>query len=818
MAGALGANFSIDVTNLKAGLAQANRLIRESESEFKSAAAGMDDWSSSQEGLEAKAQSLNNITDIQRKKVAALQSEYENLISGGLDPASREATELRTKINNETAALKSNEKQLSEVNDKLKEFGKNGKDAGAGAESAGKGMSALGTVAKGVGAAVAAVGAACVAAVGSFFALAESTRESRTQMGKLETAFAQAGMSAETAESTFTALYGVLGDEGKATESAAFLAQYANTEEELAEQTRILTGVFATYGDSIPTEGLAEGIAATISMGETQGVLADALEWQGVNLEQFNEQLAACADEQEREALITSTLNGLYGEAADKYAAVNADIIAAQEAHAGMTQALNDLGAIAEPIMTSLKVMATDLLTAIMPFVSLMGEGLQGALDGTAGSAEKIAEGLGGMLSTVLDKIVSALPAVISTISALIPEIISVMAEILPKVIEAIANALPGIVTMLAQAIPLLITALSGIINQIFTSLAAIIPQIALTITEAIPQIITALTAAIPQLLEGAIVVLMAIVEALPVVISALVAALPGIITAIIDFLVGSVGILVDGAITLLMAIVEAIPVIIDALISNLPTIIDAIVNGLITGLPAILNGAIELFMAILEAIPVIIDALISNLPTIIKTIVSALINNIPALMMAAVKLFMAIVQAIPQIIGSLAKALGSIVTTIFETLGSGLSTIWEIGRDIVTGIWEGISGAATWLWDQITGWLGGIVDGIKGFLGINSPSRVMADLIGKNMALGIGEGFSDEFDTVRGKITNSIDTLTAGGINANINGVPSGGASGSGGVVVHQVNNYSQAHSRYEIYKSQEQTAAAVKLALMGV
>ena len=47
----LGASFSIDISNLKAGLAQANRLIRESESQFREAAAGMDDRSKSQEGI-----------------------------------------------------------------------------------------------------------------------------------------------------------------------------------------------------------------------------------------------------------------------------------------------------------------------------------------------------------------------------------------------------------------------------------------------------------------------------------------------------------------------------------------------------------------------------------------------------------------------------------------------------------------------------------------------------------------------------------------------------------------------------------------------
>ena len=112
MAENLGANFTIDITNLKAGLAAANRAIRESESEFKAAAAGMDDWTKSQEGLEKKIQSLDKIIEVQDAKVTALKSEYERLIREGLDPTSAQATNLRTQINNETASLERSKSEL----------------------------------------------------------------------------------------------------------------------------------------------------------------------------------------------------------------------------------------------------------------------------------------------------------------------------------------------------------------------------------------------------------------------------------------------------------------------------------------------------------------------------------------------------------------------------------------------------------------------------------------------------------------------------------------------------------------------------------
>ena len=63
-----GANFKIDITQLKAGLTTANKLIRESESEFKKASSGLDDWTKSEDGLTARIKSLNSVVEIQGKR------------------------------------------------------------------------------------------------------------------------------------------------------------------------------------------------------------------------------------------------------------------------------------------------------------------------------------------------------------------------------------------------------------------------------------------------------------------------------------------------------------------------------------------------------------------------------------------------------------------------------------------------------------------------------------------------------------------------------------------------------------------------------
>lgn len=794
----LGASFSIDITSLKAGLAEANRLIRESESEFQEAAAGMDDWSESSEGLTKRVDSLSDQVEIQRKKVNALSAAKQDIIKK-MKEEGKSNEEIAKAVDGVNKQIEREGKTLDRLQSALNKSTKELNDFENGSEEAKDSVSGWSKVGSVAAKGIAAVGAAAVAAVGAFLGLAESTRETRTNMGKLETAFESAGLTAQDAADTYRDLYGVLGDEGRASESAAFLAQYADTQEELAEQSRILTGVFATYGDSIPTEGLAEGIAATISMGEVQGVLADALEWQGVSLDEFNASLAACTTEQEREALITEKLNGLYGEAADAYAENNKAVIEAQEAQADMNAALAELGAIAEPIMTTLKQLVTGVLKEITPFVAMIGEGLSGAMNGTAGAADKLAEGLSGIIDTLIEIAMNMLPVVLETIATLIPKVIITLLEQLPSLIDFIVNT----------ALPM-----------ILTTLAEMLPQILIKIAELIPQIVNTLIGAIPVLLDAAIQFLMAIVDAIPVIISTLVAALPSIIQTVCDALINAIPLLIEAAIQMLYAIIDAIPIIIQALVAALPQIITAIINFMIESIPLLIDAAIQMLFALIDAIPIIVQELVNALPQIIEAICSALTGALPQIIEAAVQMFFGLIEAIPQIIVELVKNLPQIISAIVEGLIAGIGAIFEVGLDLVKGLWEGIKSAGKWLKDKLTEWCNGIMDTIKGWFGINSPSKLFADEIGTNLALGIGEGFGDSMSAVSrdmGRIAADSVPEVQASINGTADGLASGGKATGGGVVVYQTNNYAQAHSRYEIYKSQQATAAAVRLAVGG-
>ena len=184
-------------------------------------------------------------------------------------------------------------------------------------------------------------------------------------MGKLDVAYQTAGHSAEAAKNTYKGLAAVLGDTGQAVEAANHLAKLVSDEKDLATWTDICTGVYATFGASLPIEGLTEAANETSRTGQLTGGLADALNWAGISEDEFQASLDSCNTQAERQALITSTLNGLYGEAAEKYKEVNKDVLAANEASGRYQEGMAAIGAIVEPVITRLTYLAGTVLLMV---------------------------------------------------------------------------------------------------------------------------------------------------------------------------------------------------------------------------------------------------------------------------------------------------------------------------------------------------------------------------------------------------------------------------------------------------------------------
>jgi hypothetical protein len=528
------------------------------------------------------------------------------------------------------ADLQAAQKEVNNLSDK----------GGSGFQKFGK---AAGAAGKAVAAGLAAAGAAIVAGGAALVGLAESTREYRTEQAKLVTAFETAGGSAETAKKTYNDLYRVLGDTGQATEAANLLAQLTTEEKALEEWTTICQGAYATFGDSLPVESLAEAANETAKTGEITGALADALNWAGVSEAEFAEELFWCNSEAEREKLIRGTLNGLYGEAAAGYEENAASILAANEAQALLTQSLADLGAAVEPIVTIFKAEFATTLAELVPHMTTFAQGLQDVIKGVEGGAEKMKEGLGGMIDAIVTKIAELLPsmltlgvevitAILESLTANFPKIMEAIAIAIPLVISALGELIPKATEALLSALPLLVDVVFKAAAQILTTLGTVLPEILKQIVDILPQIIDSIIQNIPVLLKAAIQFLMAIVQAIPEIIPPLIEAIPTIIDSIIDVVLNSYPLLVDGAVELLFALVDAVPQIIPPLLEALPKIISSLVDAIIKAAPMLLEASGKMFFGIVTALFNIVPELLKGAANIVSTIRDSLVEKLKSL------------------------------------------------------------------------------------------------------------------------------------------------------------------------------------------
>jgi phage-related protein len=707
--------------------ANIDKQLRLLASEMKVVSAEYEGNADSAEALKAKLSVLQKTYSEQEKKVQSLEKAL-SAAKSEYGENSDEAKEYERQLNECKAELKSTKTQVEKTTDSLEKSSNSWDKIG----------SAVGKAGKAIGAGVAAMGAAIGAAATAFLGLAESTREARENMGKLEAGFTTAGHSAEDAKNTYTELYGILGDDGQATEAAAHLAQLTNNEQELATWTDIATGVYATFGDSLPIENLTEAANETAKTGQITGGLADALNWAGVSEDEFQSKLDACTSEQERQALITETLNGLYSDAAEAYREVNGDIIEAQKATASLNSAMAALGAIAEPIVTKLKQLAAELLQQITPFVELIGNGLTGALEGAEGAAQQFSEGLLGLVTFIVEQL-----------GAMLPTFLEFALQMIGTLATGIVQALPTLVPTIVQ----------------------IITQVVQTLINNIPMLIDAALQLITGLAQG-------IINAIPV----LVAALPQLITSLVNGLLAAIPQIIQAGIDLLTSLITALPEIITTIVTAIPEIINGIITALLENIPQIVQAGIDLLVALIQALPQIITTIVQAIPQIISGIVNALIQNIPQIIQAGVQLFVSLIQNLPTIIVEIVKAVPQIVSGIVQAFANLGGEMVNAGANLLHGLWEGISSAASWLWEKVTGWASGLIDGIKGFFGIHSPSTVFAE-IGGNMADGVGVGFGDSMEGVSSDMTAAMGgagELTAAeavravndGIMANIEGL----------------------------------------------
>ena len=107
------AKFSVDISDLKKGIQEANRQIKLANAEFKAASASMDKWSTSTDGLTAKINQTEKVLAAQKKILNSYEQELKAVIEK-YGENSKEADNMKIKYENQRAAVIKTQKALGD--------------------------------------------------------------------------------------------------------------------------------------------------------------------------------------------------------------------------------------------------------------------------------------------------------------------------------------------------------------------------------------------------------------------------------------------------------------------------------------------------------------------------------------------------------------------------------------------------------------------------------------------------------------------------------------------------------------------------------
>lgn len=225
----------------------------------------------------------------------------------------------------------------------------------------------------------------------------------------------------------------------------------------------------------------------------------------------------------------------------------------------------------------------------------------------------------------------------------------------------------------------------------------------------------------------------------------------------IVDTLLNLLPDLVSAFMTAMPQVAEIIGQMGGQIAAELPTLISQIVSIIVDNYPLLVEGAMLFYQGMIDALPDIIESLSDEMPMLIGSIIKYIIMSVPLMMMATVQLFAAFIKQIPKTAIQAARMMPQVIRGIVNGIKGGYSQVINAGRDLVKGLWQGISNMAGWIYSKIRGFGAGVLNALKSFFKIGSPSKVMADEVGKWLAEGVGVGFVDEMNKVTDSMTSAM-------------------------------------------------------------
>ncbi|WP_052219521.1 phage tail tape measure protein, partial [Clostridium tetani] len=588
-------------------------------------------------------------------------------------------------------------------------------------------------------------------------------------------------------------------DSSKFADLLASAASNSNTNVSmLGESFKYVAPVAGALGHSAKDTAFALGLMANAGIKSSQS--GTALRASLTNLANSSKSMA---EEMKRLGISLTDSNGkvkegkiLYDELREKFSKLtdaqktqSAATIFGKEAMSGMLAIINASDADYKKLYDNLNNSAG----AAENMANIMNDNLKGQVT----LLKSALEGLGIQFYESVD---NPMKDVVKTANNMIEQLSNAFKNGgLTDLVSELGNIFATIITNIASQLPQMINLAVRVIQSFVTGIQNNLPLIASSAIQIIQTVINGFITVLPQIVQLGLQLIIELGNGIAKAIPTILPQIINVVIGICDMIISNIGTIIEVGIKVLLALVKGIVDSIPKLIVEVPRIINSFSDAINSNLPKILKVGIDILLMLIKGLISSIPTLVANIPQIVMAIVNAVtLYNWAGLGKKLVTWLGNGISSMKGNIGNIAKSVAewvsNIITNIFKgglswgknlisSIGGGISSMggflkntvsnisqsalntvksvfsgaFDIGKNLIQGIWNGINNMKQWILDKIGGFAGSIISGIKGAFGIHSPSRIMRDLIGKNLVKGIGVGVDIETPKVTKDILDNM-------------------------------------------------------------
>ena len=346
------------------------------------------------------------------------------------------------------------------------------------------------------------------------------------------------------------------------------------------------------------------------------------------------------------------------------------------------------------------------------------------AMSGAMESVNNLGGAFNGLLSAIISGNEDAISGSTTIVFEYLWDIIYGIEDMIAPLTELIGEILNVVINILVEALPDILEQGANLLSTLLSGISQSLPSILPVIMSVIQTLLTTIMNNLPLLIKMGIEMLTSLINGIANMLPELIPMAIDCVVTIVETLLDNIDLIIDAAINIIMALADGLLKALPDLVDKIPTIIDKLVTAIFDNFPKILDAGVKLIIQLAVGLVQAIPQLMSRLPEITAKIINGLLG------------------AIPQLI--------------------------KAGGDLLAGLFKGMLNPET-IWNSVKSLFKGIIGGIKELFGIHSPSKVFEDEVGKNLALGLGEGFEDTMSDVTDEMASAIPTEFDADINTNM-------------------------------------------------